>query len=150
MNTSILDLKTQYWSDERNYADTVGLTPEGKHVIIAGRVISCDSTGNIYKSLVIQDATAAMAISLDTTKIYNYFPVGEEVVIDMTGQFVGKYNGLFQMGLPKPYNNTYEISFMKYAAFKNAASANGFPKWRNSTPCAPLSSRSNRGPRRIR
>lgn len=128
VNTSILDLKTQYWNTERNFADTVGLTPEGKHVVIAGRVISCDSTGNIYKSLVIQDATAALAISLDTTKIYNYFPVGEEVVIDMTGQFLGKYNGLFQMGKPQPYQNTYEISFMKYAAFKAAASPNGFPE----------------------
>ncbi|MCM1110093.1 MAG: DUF5689 domain-containing protein [Clostridium sp.] len=127
VNTTILDLKTQYWSTDRNYADTIGLTPEGKHVIISGRVISSDSTGNIYKSLVIQDKTAAIAISLDTTKLYNYFPVGEEVIIDMTGQYVGKYNGLFQMGQPEPYQNTYEISFMKYYKFRQAGSPNGLP-----------------------
>lgn len=126
-NTSILDLKTTYWSNDRNYADTVGLTPGGEHVVIAGRVISCDSTGNIYKSLIIQDATAAMAISLDTTKIYQTYPVGEEVVIDMTGQNVGKYNGLFQMGKPNPYQSTYEISFMPFWKFNLAAQRNGLP-----------------------
>lgn len=127
-NTSIYDLKKLYWSSERNFADTVGLTPAGEHTIIAGRVISCDSTGNIYKSLIIQDATAALAISLDTTKLWQKFPVGEEVVIDMTGRYVGKYNGLFQMGTPKPYNNTYEISFMSYTPdFTDCAQRNGLP-----------------------
>lgn len=127
-NTSIYDLKTQYWSDERNFADTVGLTPDGEHVVITGRVISCDSTGNIYKSLIIQDGTAALAISLDTTKLYLQYPVGEEVIIDMTGQFLGKYNGLFQMGKPQPYNGTYEISFMSASAFNACAQRNGLPR----------------------
>lgn len=127
VNTSILDLKTTYWSNDRNYADTVGLTPDGEHVIVAGRVISCDSTGNIYKSLIIQDATAAMAISLDSTKIFQNYPVGEEVYIDMTGMNVGKYNGLFQMGKPNPYNDTYEISFMPYWKFNSVAMRNGLP-----------------------
>lgn len=127
-NTSIYDLKKQYWSDERNFADTVGLTPEGEHVVISGRVISCDSTGNIYKSLIIQDGTAALAISLDTTKIYTAYPVGEEVIIDMTGQYLGKYNGLFQMGKPQPYNGTYEISFMSNSAFSACAQRNGLPR----------------------
>lgn len=126
-NTTILDMKTQYWSSDRNYADTVGLTPDGKHVIVSGRVISCDSTGNIYKSLIIQDKTAAMAISIDTTKLYMNYPVGEEVLIDLTGCYVGKYNGLFQMGKPNPYNGTYEISFMKYSAFAAASQRNGLP-----------------------
>ena len=128
-NTTILDLKNTYWSSERNFADTVGRTPAGRRVIISGRVISCDSTGNIYKSLIIQDHTAALAISLDTTKLYMSYPVGQEVVIDMTGQFVGKYNGLFQMGQPEPYQNTYEISFMSYTpSFIGCAQRNGMPK----------------------
>lgn len=126
-NTTILEMKTQYWSSDRNYADTVGLTPDGKHVIVSGRVISCDSTGNIYKSLIIQDKTAAMAISIDTTKLYMNYPVGEEVLIDLTGCYVGKYNGLFQMGKPNPYNGTYEISFMKYSAFAAVSQRNGLP-----------------------
>ncbi len=127
-NTTIYELKQTYWSSERNFADTVGLTPSGARTIISGRVISSDSTGNIYKSLIIQDATAALAISLDTTKLYMKYPVGEEVVIDMTGCYVGKYNGLFQMGKPQPYNDTYEISFMSYTPdFVRCAFRNGLP-----------------------
>lgn len=126
-NTTIIDLKTTYWDDARNYAQTVGTTADGEHVLIRGRVVSNDSAGNVYKSLVIEDATAALSISVDTTKIYQLLPPGTDITIDMTGMTVGKYNGLFQMGEPKPYNNEMEVSFMKYYKLRGAIHVNGTP-----------------------
>ena len=51
VNTTIYDLKFKYWDDARNYIDTIGQTEAGEDIIIKGRVVSSDETGNIYKSL---------------------------------------------------------------------------------------------------
>ena len=66
-NTTISALKTQYWQDDQNYFLTVGTNAEGADVIVRGRVVSSDATGNIYKSLVIQDETGALAFSINQT-----------------------------------------------------------------------------------
>ena len=42
VNTTILDLKTAYWSTERNYVNTVDVTEDGSHIYIKGRVVSSD------------------------------------------------------------------------------------------------------------
>ena len=99
-NTTIAQVKAAYWSDERNYADTILFNDEGEHIIIAGRVISSDETGNIYKSLVIQDETAALAMSINNNSLSETYKVGQEVVIDLTEMYIGKYNGLQQLGFP--------------------------------------------------
>ena len=80
-NTTIAEVKENYWSDDRNYIwsnpDTddvvspIPLNENGEHIIIKGRVISSDASGNIYKSLVIQDETAAMAMSINANSLYN-------------------------------------------------------------------------------
>lgn len=127
-NTSILDLKTRYWSDERNYADTIGYVNRNEHLVIAGRVISSGETGNVYKSLIIQDSTAALAFSINSSSLYETYRVGQEVVIDMTGMCIGKYNGLQQVGKPEPYQSTMEISFMELEAFQQQAQFNGMPE----------------------
>ena len=100
-NTSIADLKAAYWDDEANYIDTIKLTADGNHVVIAGRVISSDAAGNIYKSLVIQDGTGALALSINKNSLYNEYRVGQEVVIDVTDMYIGKYSGLQQLGFPE-------------------------------------------------
>ena len=43
-NITIADLKAKYWQDEPNYIATVE-----DDLVIAGRVISSDETGNIYQ-----------------------------------------------------------------------------------------------------
>lgn len=128
-NTTILQLKENYWNDASNYIDTVGLAADGKHVVIAGRVISDDKAGNIYKSLVIQDATAALAISIDRSSLYTDYRIGQEVVIDVTDMFIGKYSSLQQLGYPD-YSGGYgwQATFMPYELFASHAQLNGFPE----------------------
>ena len=55
-NTTILELK-------KMYTEGTPLTIE-KDIIIGGQVISEDKSGNIYKSLYIQDATAGIELKL--------------------------------------------------------------------------------------
>ena len=129
-NTTINELKTRYWNDATNYIDTIGLTEAGEHVVISGRVISSDASGNIYNSLVIQDETGALAISVRRNQIYTDYPVGQEVVMDLTDMYIGKYNGLQQLGFPEWYEKgqAWEATFMSWQLFRMHAELNGRPE----------------------
>lgn len=128
-NTSILDVKTKYWDDATNYIQEIGLTDAGEHVIISGRVISSDATGNIYKNLVIQDESAALAMSINANSLYNDYRLGQEIVIDLTEMHIGKYNGLQQLGFPE-YSEQYgwEATFMPPEIFYAHSQLNGLPE----------------------
>lgn len=128
-NTTILDVKTKYWDDATNYIQEIGLTDAGEHVIISGRVISSDATGNIYKNLVIQDESAALAMSINANSMYNDYRLGQEIVIDLTEMHIGKYNGLQQLGFPE-YSDQYgwEATFMPPEFFYAHSQLNGLPE----------------------
>lgn len=98
-NTTIADLKAQYWQSSDSYGTTIGRTADGDSVIIVGTVVSSDESGNIYKLIVVQDETSAITIGIDTTSIYEQIPTGVAVAINATGLTIGKYSGLMQMGI---------------------------------------------------
>lgn len=129
-NTTIKEVKTQYWDDATNYIDQIKLADNGQHVIVSGRVISNDRAGNIYKSLYIQDATGGLVLSINKNSLYNDYRMGQEVVIDLTDMYIGKYNGLQQMGFPKWYaqGNAWEATFMPYEFFAEHTQLNGMPE----------------------
>lgn len=129
VNTTIAELKQAMWEDATNYAT---LCPEKneathEHYIIKGRVISSDASGNVYKALYIQDNTAAITISIDRNSLYNDYRIGQEVVMDVTGLYIGKYAGLEQLGGYGEYNGTPQVSFMTYPKFQEHTQLNGLP-----------------------
>ncbi len=139
-NISILDLKKTCWLDDVNYIFgmenkedapfvPLGTREDGTHYIIAGRVISSDEQSNVYKSLIIQDETAAIALSINRYNLYQNYRIGQEVVLDVTGMYVGKYNGLLQIGYPSWYanGNTWNASFMSPELFAEHNELNGWP-----------------------
>ncbi len=143
-NTSILELKKTFWSDATNYIwgtpDQADATPvsvpakeDGSHYIIRGTVVSTDEPGNVFKSLVIQDETAALAISINSYNLYLKYRRGQEVVLDVTGMYIGKYNGLLQLGSPEWYanGNAWEASFMSTEFFQNHVEVDGWPNLAN-------------------
>ncbi|MDE5628864.1 MAG: hypothetical protein K2I69_04815 [Muribaculaceae bacterium] len=129
-NTTLLELKEIYWNDATNYAETIGEREDGSHYIIHGRVISSDEDGNVFKSLIIQDETAALAFSIDSYNLYLNYRQGQEIVMDVTGMNIGKYAGLQQMGRPSWYENgsTWQVSFMSKEYFDDHAELNGLPQ----------------------
>lgn len=117
-NTTIRQVKEEYWQTNNNYSEAVGLSESGEEVILRARVISSDATGNIYNNLFIQeineDGTPGQAMAIasrtknSTTKLAAQFPYGAEVCLNLSGIYVGRYAGLFQAGM---LSGT-EISFM--------------------------------------
>lgn len=125
-NTTIAELKTIF----ENKTELVGLKDSvaNTHYIIHGRVISSDASGNIYKSLVIQDETAALTFSINQGSMYVDYRLGQEMVVDMTGLYIGYYRGLQQVGSPgDPYNGEPQLGFMAYDYWLQHAQKNGMP-----------------------
>ena len=127
VNTTIFDFKKEYWQNDQNYCKQVGTKPDGSHIIIKGRVISSDESGNVFKSIVIQDETAALAFSVNAYNLFLDHRIGQEMVVDLTGMYVGKYNNLMQMGWPEDYQDGKQTTFMSPAFFKAHVENNGMP-----------------------
>ena len=135
-NTTVTDLKTKYWSMDRNYVNTVGSLADftgnnddqNKDVYISGRVVSESEPGNVYNSIVLQqpDGTA-LNVAVRTNKLEKSYPFGQEVIINVTGLKIGGYNGLMQLGAEGTYNGAPSMTFMESADFEKVAELNGAP-----------------------
>lgn len=65
---------------------------------IQGIVTGNDVGGNIYNSLYIQDNTGAIAISVGQGGLYGAFSVGQTVLIELNGLYIGGYGKQPQLG----------------------------------------------------
>lgn len=134
-NTTISELKHAFWQDDTNYAEEIGTKPDGSHYIIAGTVISSDEPGNVFKSITIQDATGALSFSIDSYNLYLNYRRGQEIVLDVTGMYIGKYAGLQQIGMKewteKVTPPSFQVSFMSPQLFNDRAELNGLPALEN-------------------
>lgn len=126
-NTTIAELKTQFMGELALECPVKDETT-GEHYIVKGRVISSDATGNIYQTLVIQDETAALPFTIRRASLYDEYHIGQEIVVDLTGLWVGRYNNLFQIGwLGEPYQGSPQLTFMDYDLFASHTQLNGLP-----------------------
>lgn len=124
-NTTIAELKAQVWSTERNYVTEVPARADGEATVIAGRVVSSDEAGNVYKNLIIQDETGAVTIAVNAKKLYLNFPVGQRVVFSMNDVKIGGYNNLLQIGGEGTYNNAPSMTFMEENVFNAHIQSDG-------------------------
>ncbi len=78
--------------------------------IVEAYVSSNDESGNIYKTLYIQDApsnpTQAIEVDIDGGSLYTYFPLGSKVKINAKGLIVQKSNGNVKLG---SYDPSYAV-----------------------------------------
>lgn len=65
---------------------------------IEGVIIGDDESGNIYKQLIIADESGAIVIGINTTGLYALCPVGQKMIIDCEGLYIGGYGELGQLG----------------------------------------------------
>ncbi len=143
---SIAELKALYWQEDPNYAITVApwsseladkaaqagvnlSLDEGQHLIVSGVVLSSDEAGNVFKNLVIFDGTAALPLSINSYNLYLKYRRGQEIVLDLTGMDIGKYNGYMQVGKKEWYEKgqAWEVSFMAPETFTRGVELNGLP-----------------------
>lgn len=67
-------------------------------VSLSALVIGNDESGNLFKELVIQDATGGIRVQLNVTGLYNDYPVGKRVFVNCAGLYVGDFAGTLQLG----------------------------------------------------
>jgi hypothetical protein len=90
--------------------------------IIEGTVTANDKTDNFYKSIIIQDSTAAVTIKLDGYNLFSKYAVGQKLGIALNGLWLSDYAGMtqigvgvdrsdqaspFLLGIPQPLMNRY-------------------------------------------
>ena len=54
-------------------------------LIISGRVVANDESGNFYKQLVFEDETGGVQIRLDAIGLFNEFPLGRKISVKCQG-----------------------------------------------------------------
>lgn len=62
-----------------------------------------DESGNIFKKIYLQDETGAIEMEVDQSSVYNYYPVGQTVYIDLNGLSISVFGGEQQLGHPEGY-----------------------------------------------
>ncbi len=85
------------------YTGTTYVFPATSTDIIEGYVSSTDETGNIYKTIYIQDKpenpTQGFVISVDDVSTYTRYPQGSKIYIKLSDLALGTYGGLVQLGV---------------------------------------------------
>lgn len=69
-------------------------------------VVADDESGNFFRQIIIEDENSDLGINLliDDVELYNTYPVGRRVFVDLTDLYIGDYNGLPQLGAA-PYDD---------------------------------------------
>lgn len=124
-NMTLEDFKSAYWNTVETAPQVVGLDANGDSIVFKGRVCSSDESGNIFKYLMIQGETEALAISLDFYDIYESYKYGQEVYINATGLTIGGYAGLMCLG--SGVDDRGRVSRAPENIFKPHAEVSGLP-----------------------
>lgn len=93
---SIADLKTQFASVVNSSTDAYKLIE--KDMMIKAVVTSNDVSGNIYNQVSVQDKSGAIIIAINGSGLSGYLPVGQEILINLKGLYIGNYRKLPQIG----------------------------------------------------
>ncbi|RFM28788.1 DUF5689 domain-containing protein [Deminuibacter soli] len=67
-------------------------------ITIEATVIGDDKSGNLYKQVVLQDASGGIVLKLDGYDLYTSYPAGRKLFVKCKGLYLGDYNRLVQLG----------------------------------------------------
>lgn len=94
---SIAKLKEDYGITKDMINDTVRID-EG--IQIKGVVTGNDAEGNIYNEIALQDETGGILVCIAQGGLCGQMQVGQEVLIDLGGLYIGAYRSQPQIGVP--------------------------------------------------
>ena len=69
-----------------------------KSIQIKGRVTGNDAQSNLYNTISIEDATGAIEVSVGQGGTSGFMPVGQEVLVELKGLYIGGYRKKAQIG----------------------------------------------------
>lgn len=92
---SIADLKTQFATVINS---DNGYKQIEKDMMIKAVVTGNDVSGNIYNQVSVQDASGAIIIAINGSGLSGYLPVGQEILVNLKGFYIGSYKKLPQIG----------------------------------------------------
>lgn len=98
-NITIKDLRAQTAAATQDAP--VVLTQEQ---VLKAVVTANDESGNIFKKIYLEDATGAIGMGVDQSSVYNYYPVGQTVYIDLKGLSISVFGDEQQLGHPEDEN----------------------------------------------
>ena len=93
------------------YAKNGVLKIRDDDMVIAGKVISDDHAGNIYRELYIQDETGVISVKIGLSALYSDYKLGQTVYVRCGGLTIGQYNGMPQLGMEDP-TGEYETAYL--------------------------------------
>lgn len=88
-----------------------------------------DESGNIFKKIYLQDETGAIEMEVDQSSVYNYYPVGQTVYVDLNGLSISVYGDEQQLGHPEGY-----LYRTPWEDFEKHVSKDGWANPENSKP----------------
>ena len=93
---TIAQLKSLYSTTISNS----GMKEVTEDLQIKGTVTGNDIEGNIYNEVIIDDGTGAFIICIAQGGLYGYLPVGQQLLIDLKGLYIGAYGQQGEVGTP--------------------------------------------------
>ena len=67
------------------------------NLVISGVVIGDDSSGTFYKGIDIEDSTGGIMVMIDGKYLYNLYPVGTRIFIQLKGLYLVQSKGVFEI-----------------------------------------------------
>lgn len=95
-NITISELRTQNAAATENTPIIIT-----KDQVLKAVITGNDESGNIFKKIYLQDETGAIEMGVDQNSVYNYYPVGQTVYIDLNGLSISVFGGEQQLGHPE-------------------------------------------------
>lgn len=100
---TVKELKEMYVNSPINIED---------NIYIKAQVISSDQSGNLYRTMYIQDATAGIELKMGTRNLYNDYKLGQWIYVRLKDLTLGDYNGMVGIGY-RSHEDRYETSYIE-------------------------------------
>ncbi len=136
-NTSIAEFKELFWNAaQNNTPETIPVNADGDSIILAGRVISSDQSGNVYQRIYVRDESGAMDFRIYGYDLNESYHMGQEVRINVTGLLVGGYGTQMQIGVwyTNPNTGSTSLGGMDKEEFIRRAQRQGLPAATDAEP----------------
>lgn len=105
---TIAELKSQYSGVVFNSSNSYKQITEPTQ--IKGVVVGNDIGGNIYNEISIDDGTGAILVCISQGGLYGYLPVGQQILVELNGLYIGGYGQQPEIGTP--YTNAKGNSYV--------------------------------------